>query len=149
MDQSQALLGFGALSQENRLEIVRLLVRAGPDGLPAGEIAEAVGISPSNLSFHLKELENAEPRRGRRELRSMIYTANYEALRGLGGFPDEGLLRRASENLQACPRHQGQTARASLSARFRRTSPRVCHQPVICADVMTGFDISIMLDISK
>ena len=64
----QALSGFGALSQENRLEIVRLLVRAGLDGLPAGEIAEAVGISPSNLSFHLKELETAKLVAGRREV---------------------------------------------------------------------------------
>ena len=86
MDQSQALSGFGALSQENRLEIVRLLVRAGPDGLPAGEIAEAVGISPSNLSFHLKELENAKLVAGRRESRLMIYSANYLALRGLVDF---------------------------------------------------------------
>ena len=87
MDQSQALSGFGALSQENRLEIVRLLVRAGPDGLPAGEIAEAVGISPSNLTFHLKGIgENAKLVAGRRESRLMIYSANYLALRGLVDF---------------------------------------------------------------
>jgi DNA-binding transcriptional ArsR family regulator len=86
MDESQALLGFGALSQENRLGIVRLLVRAGPEGLPAGEIAEALGVSPSNLSFHLKELERAKLVAARRESRSIIYTANYEALRGLVDF---------------------------------------------------------------
>ncbi len=86
MDQSQALLGFGALSQENRLEIVRLLVRAGPDGVAAGEIAEAVGVSPSNLTFHLKELERAKLVAVRRESRSMIYTPNYEAMRGLVDF---------------------------------------------------------------
>ena len=86
MDQSQALLSFGALSQENRLEIVRLLVRAGLDGLPAGEIAEEVGISPSNLTFHLKELERAGLVSARRESRSMIYTAHYGALRGLVDF---------------------------------------------------------------
>jgi DNA-binding transcriptional ArsR family regulator len=86
MDQSQALLGFGALSQENRLEILRLLVRAGPEGLGAGEIAEAVGVSPSNFSFHVKALEHAGLIAARRESRSIIYTANYEALRGLIDF---------------------------------------------------------------
>ncbi len=86
MDQRQALLGFGALSQETRLGIVRLLVRAGPAGLPAGEIGEAIGVSASNLSFHLKELERAGLATARREARSIIYTANYEVLRGLVGF---------------------------------------------------------------
>ena len=86
MNQSQALLGFGALSQQNRLEVVRLLVRAGLEGLAAGEIAERVGTSPSNLTFHLKELERAKLVAARRESRSMIYTANYDALRGLVDF---------------------------------------------------------------
>ena len=56
MDERQALLAFGAMSQETRLRIVRLLVRAGPEGMAAGSIAEAVGVSASNVSFHLKEL---------------------------------------------------------------------------------------------
>ncbi len=59
MDETQALNVFDALSQEKRLRVVRLLVRAGPAGIPAGQIADAVGVSASNISFHLKELERA------------------------------------------------------------------------------------------
>jgi ArsR family transcriptional regulator len=86
MNRSQALLAFAALSQDTRLGIVRLLVRAGPEGVPAGAVAEAVEVSASNVSFHLKELERAGLIAARREARSIIYTANYEALRGLIGF---------------------------------------------------------------
>ena len=86
MDQSQALRGFAALSQETRLAIVRLLVRAGADGLAAGAVAEAVDASPSNVSFHLKDLEHAGLITARRESRSIIYAADYDALRDLIAF---------------------------------------------------------------
>jgi ArsR family transcriptional regulator, arsenate/arsenite/antimonite-responsive transcriptional repressor len=86
MDESQALLSFAALSQETRLGMVRLLVRAGPGGLAAGVLAEGLGVSPSNLSFHLKELEHSGLISSRRESRSIIYTAEYAALRGLVDF---------------------------------------------------------------
>jgi ArsR family transcriptional regulator len=86
MDRSQALTSFAALSQETRLGIVQLLVRAGPDGVPAGAVAEAVKVSASNVSFHLKELERAGLIEARRKARSIIYAANYDTLRDLIGF---------------------------------------------------------------
>jgi DNA-binding transcriptional ArsR family regulator len=86
MKESQALLALAALAQESRLRIVRRLVRAGPDGVPAGAIAEDIGVSPSNVSFHLKELERAEIVSARRAARSIIYAANYKTLRGLLQF---------------------------------------------------------------
>ena len=86
MDQSQALNEIGALSQETRLNVLRRLVREGAPGLAAGEIAESMGVSPSNLSFHLKELEHAGLIAARREARSVIYSANYDGLRALIGF---------------------------------------------------------------
>lgn len=86
MDERQALTGFAALSQETRLRIVRLLVKAGAEGLSAGSVAEAVGASPSNVSFHLKELERAGMIASRREARSIIYAANYDVLGSLIRF---------------------------------------------------------------
>src|SRR5437868_7074718 len=86
MDESQARNCFAALSQETRLAVVRLLVKAGEDGVAAGAIADEVGVSASNISFHLKELERSGLILQRREARSIIYAANYDVLRGLIGF---------------------------------------------------------------
>ena len=85
-DETQALEAFGALSQQTRLQMVRTLVVAGPDGLPAGAVGEAVGASSSSASFHLANLERAGLVTSRRVARSIIYAANYEALAGLVEF---------------------------------------------------------------
>ncbi|UCI06455.1 ArsR/SmtB family transcription factor [Mesorhizobium sp. B1-1-8] len=86
MDGRQALIAFGALSQETRLRLLRLLVIAGPDGIAAGSLAEQVEVSPSNVSFHLKELERAGLVATRRDARSIVYSAEYDALSGLIRF---------------------------------------------------------------
>lgn len=86
MDEAQAIGAFGALSQETRLRIVRLLVTAGPDGLAAGAIGEAVQVSSSNLSFHLNHLDQAGLVTSRREGRSILYSAAFSALAGLVQF---------------------------------------------------------------
>lgn len=86
MEERQARTAFAALSQETRLRIVRLLVQAGPDGMAAGAIAEAVAVSPSNVSFHLKDLEHAGMIAPRREARSIIYSADFAGLRDLIAF---------------------------------------------------------------
>jgi ArsR family transcriptional regulator, arsenate/arsenite/antimonite-responsive transcriptional repressor len=86
MDELQALDAFGALSQETRLQIVRLLVKAGPEGMAAGAIGEALEASSSKLSFHLSHLERAGLVQSRREARSIIYSAAYPALSGLVEF---------------------------------------------------------------
>lgn len=86
MDERQALAGFGALSQETRLQMVRLLVQAGPEGVSAGALANAVAVSASNVSFHLRDLERAGLVRSRRVARSIVYSADYGALAGLVQF---------------------------------------------------------------
>lgn len=86
MDERQALIAFGALSQETRLKLLRLLVVAGPEGIAAGALAEGVEVSPSNVSFHLKELERAGLVATRRDSRSIVYRAAFEALSGLIRF---------------------------------------------------------------
>jgi ArsR family transcriptional regulator len=84
--EAQALKAFSALSQETRLRVVQLLVTAGPGGLAAGAIGEAVGASSSRLSFHLNHLEQAGLIQSRREARSIIYNAAYPALSALVAF---------------------------------------------------------------
>jgi len=86
LDEPQALDAFAALSQATRLQMVRHLVVAGPEGLAAGAVGEAVGASSSSASFHLSHLERAGLVQSRREARSIIYSANYEGLSGLVEF---------------------------------------------------------------
>jgi ArsR family transcriptional regulator, arsenate/arsenite/antimonite-responsive transcriptional repressor len=86
VDERQALAAFAALAQETRLQIVRRLVTAGPEGMASGALAEAAGVSASNVSFHLKELAQAGLATTRREARSIIYVADYAAFSGLIAF---------------------------------------------------------------
>lgn len=86
MNRRQAISAFAALSQDTRLSIVRHLVKAGPNGVAAGEVADEIGVSASNLSFHLKELTHAGLVSARREARSIIYSADFSVLRDLISF---------------------------------------------------------------
>lgn len=87
MSEKQALAAFAALSQETRLRVVRLLVQAGPEGMAAGAIGEAMdGATSSRMSFHLSQLEHAGLVHSRREGRSIIYCASYPALSDLIQF---------------------------------------------------------------
>ncbi len=86
MDEKQALDAFGALSQETRLKIVRMLVMAGEAGMAAGAISAAVGASSSRTSFHLAHLERSGLISSRREARSIVYMANFDGLSGLVDF---------------------------------------------------------------
>lgn len=119
MNERQALGAFAALSQETRLRVVRMLVTAGPDGMAAGAIAEAIGISTSNLSFHLKELEHAGLLSSRRQSRSIIYNAAYPALSAMVEF----LLRDCCQgHPEVCT-----PAIAALAACCTPTSKEVAH----------------------
>jgi DNA-binding transcriptional ArsR family regulator len=89
MRKSQALAGLAALAQENRLDTFRLLVQAGPDGMPAGEVAAALGLPPNTLTFHFDRLREAGLVIVQREGRSMIYAARYEAMNALLGYLTE------------------------------------------------------------
>ncbi len=83
MEIKSAVLQLASIAQEARLEIFRLLVQAGPDGLPAGSIGESLSIPGSTLSFHLKELSHAGLINSRSESRFIYYSANYAAMNGL------------------------------------------------------------------
>ena len=86
METMQAVRALAALAQETRLSIFRLLVEAGPTGLAAGEIAAAVGVSPANLSFHLKELAHAQLVRPKQDGRFVFYSAHFAHMNQLIGF---------------------------------------------------------------
>jgi ArsR family transcriptional regulator len=83
MKDQVAVEMLGALAQEHRLKIFRLLVKKGPSGLPSSEIAEAVGISPTGASFHLKELDEAGLIVATRQGRFIRYAIHVEGMRGL------------------------------------------------------------------
>jgi DNA-binding transcriptional ArsR family regulator len=89
MKKSDALAALGALAQETRLDIFRLLVQAGPEGLAAGKIGEQFGLPSATLAFHLKELKHAGLVTFLREGRSLIYSAVYPTMNGLLDFLTE------------------------------------------------------------
>lgn len=89
METKQVLAALAALAQESRLAIFRLLIQAGPLGLPAGKVGEELGIASSALSFHLKELVHAGLVTARQEGRFVIYTAQFDTMSELVGFLTE------------------------------------------------------------
>ena len=86
MESKDIIKVLSALAQESRLAVYRLLVRAGPEGLPAGRIAELANIPPSSLSFHLKELSHAGLVSSRQESRFVIYSANFPTMNAVLGY---------------------------------------------------------------
>ena len=89
MKNNHAVEALAALANEHRLAIYRLLVQAGPEGRAAGAIAEKLGLPASSLSFHLAHLTRAGLIEQRRESRSLIYSADFDAMNGLVGFLTE------------------------------------------------------------
>lgn len=86
METITAAEAFSALSQPSRLDVVRLLVKAGPSGESAGAIAQTLGVPAPTMSFHLKELERSGLISSRKEGRSVIYAADYGGMRDLINF---------------------------------------------------------------
>jgi ArsR family transcriptional regulator, arsenate/arsenite/antimonite-responsive transcriptional repressor len=89
MEKTDAVAALAALAQDNRLDVFRLLVQAGPDGMPAGAVAEALDLAPNTLTFHFDRLRTAGLVAVRREGRSMIYAARFETMNELLGFLTE------------------------------------------------------------
>lgn len=83
MQAGAAIAALGALAQEHRLALFRLLIQAGDKGMPAGAIADVLGVPNSSLSFHLAQLRRAGLVLQERQHRSLIYRANYPAMNAL------------------------------------------------------------------
>lgn len=89
MDSHSIIRALGALAQDHRLAAFRMLVQAGPEGMAAGAIAEALAVPASSMSFHLAQLANAGLVSQQRHSRSIIYAADYAAMNGLMAYLTE------------------------------------------------------------
>ena len=89
MERTDAVAALAALAQDNRLDVFRLLVQAGPEGMPAGAVAAALDLPPNTLTFHFDRLRMAGLVSVRREGRSMIYAALFEKMNTLLSFLTE------------------------------------------------------------
>ena len=89
MEKTKAVSALAALAQDNRLDVFRLLVQAGPDGMPAGAVADALDLAPNTLTFHFDRLRTAGLVSARRDGRSIIYAARFEAMNELIAFLTE------------------------------------------------------------
>jgi ArsR family transcriptional regulator len=116
MEKSDAVAALAALAQDNRLDVYRLLVQAGGEGMPAGAVAEALGLAPNTLTFHFDRLRVAGLVTVRREGRSMIYAARYEAMNGLIAFLTENCCQGAP-CAPAAPCKPARAKRAKVGAR--------------------------------
>jgi len=96
MEQSDVIAALAALAQDNRLDVYRLLVQAGPQGMPAGNVARALKLAPNTLTFHFDRLRQAGLVNVRREGRSMIYAAQYDAMNSLIAYLTENCCGGAS-----------------------------------------------------
>jgi len=97
MEKQNAVAALAALAQDNRLDVFRLLVQAGPVGMPAGAVAAALGLAPNTLSFHFDRLRTAGLVTVQREGRSMIYAAAFDTMNALLGFLTENCCAGAPE----------------------------------------------------
>src|SRR6195256_1848411 len=97
MEKSDAVAGLAALAQDNRLDVFRLLVQAGPEGLPAGRVASTLGLAPNTLTFHFDRLRAAGLVTVQREGRSMIYAARFETMNALLAYLTENCCKGAAE----------------------------------------------------
>jgi ArsR family transcriptional regulator len=118
MDRKAAITALGALAQDIRLDVFRLLVTQGPAGLPAGEVADRLGVLPASLTFHLKELQHAGLITQRRLGRQLIYAAEYGAMTELLAYLSENCCGRGKSCAPVCDpadaftRGEGDEARA-------------------------------------
>jgi len=117
MQTKQAIAALSALAQETRLAIFRLLVQRGPEGLPAGAIAEALVVPASSLSFHLAQLSHANLIVQRRSGRQLIYSANFGTMNAVMGY----LTENCCGGTAACTAAPA-AAEAAASAPKRRSA---------------------------
>jgi DNA-binding transcriptional ArsR family regulator len=118
MKKPEALAALAALAQDNRLDVFRLLVEAGPEGMPAGGVAAALKLAPNTLSFHFDRLRDAGLVTVRREGRRMIYAAQFDTMNALLAYLTENCCAGVGEGCPpaaVCKPRQGKRSRAAVS----------------------------------
>ena len=121
MEGRDVVAALTALAQESRLAVYRLLVRQGPEGLPAGRIAETVGIASPTLSFHLTQLSHAGLVRSRRLGRQIVYAADYGRMQALLRYLTENCCAAAEGCAPRVPERK--TRERKSHARGRKSRP--------------------------
>jgi ArsR family transcriptional regulator, arsenate/arsenite/antimonite-responsive transcriptional repressor len=116
MEESDAVAALAALAQDNRLDVFRLLVQAGPEGMPAGQIADRLDLAPNTLTFHFDRLRSAGLVTVRREGRLMIYAAQYDAMNALLGFLTDNCCQGAAEKCAPAVCKPAKPKRAKVTA---------------------------------
>ena len=116
MEKNNAVTALAALAQDNRLNVFRLLVQAGPEGMPAGAVATALGLPPNTLTFHFDRLRTAGLISVRREGRSMIYAARFDTMNALLDFLTENCCAGAPETCAAAERKPARARRPKVLA---------------------------------
>jgi DNA-binding transcriptional ArsR family regulator len=120
MEKTDAVAALAALAQDNRLDVFRLLVQAGPEGMAAGHVAEKLGLAPNTLTFHFDRLRFAGLVSVRRNGRSMIYAARFEAMNNLVSFLTENCCQGAEETCAPVLVCKPKGARHEAVSRARR-----------------------------
>jgi DNA-binding transcriptional ArsR family regulator len=122
MKTTNVLVALAALAQETRLAVYRLLVEHAPEGLPAGQVAERLGIPPASLSFHLKELTHAGLIVPRPDGRFVWYSADLDAMNGVVGYLTENCCRSSVVCDPKCAPKPRQIATVVVTPPKRRRS---------------------------
>jgi ArsR family transcriptional regulator len=118
MKTGRIIEALGALAHEHRLAVFRLLVERGPVGLPAGRIAEGIGLVPSSLTFHLQNLRRAGLITQRRESRQLFYSADFTAMNALVGYLTENCCAESGEqcSVSCAPPLPAKSAKRAVKA---------------------------------
>src|SRR5271166_4257526 len=114
MKKSDAVVALAALAQDNRLDVFRLLVQTGPEGMPAGKIANTLKLAPNTLTFHFDRLRAAGLVTVRRDGRSMIYAAQYDTMNALLGYLTDNCCKGAPDACAPTARKPARSKRAKV-----------------------------------